>query len=208
MRLSLTALVSAALSLSLQVAQAQPARDQLYRMGDSICRRVLGEGIEGIDNGSYRAAVAAENWGQDSYCHCVAEEFAVDIDDRFGVTTAAPAREAEAMAVKIDDALSTCLSSDGDLADEPEIESLSYDDNDVRMCRMALDGGFMVPGFNETAVLTQIASSGQTTDDLCSCAAMHISAGGEPLQREIESAANPTIAYASTLAGGINGCLL
>ncbi len=200
------------LALTLNPANAQDTSTELYVIGASACAAALVGHVDNVDGSFFAAAIADVGVSTGDYCHCVATEFAdgdendlallnadtMDSVDHFEFMTAI---NMMICVPDVDDVL------DGDLAEELPDEDFAYDQSDVYMCEQALDGGIMVPGFNEADILTRLSASGQSRSQLCTCAARYFAAGGEGLQEDIENAGNPTIAYASTMAGAIEVCL-
>lgn len=219
-------IISAALALlvSAQGAFAQSVSSQLHEIGYGACTLAMQGELEDVDGPHYRRIVDESSMNRVEFCNCVAEDFGTgDKDDLAKLTSASRVDHLAMMSVF---AMTGCLPdgaddddvTDGDLVDtdtdfdvdgvldSPE-EDFAYDESDVNMCRMAMDGGLMVPGFDETEVASKIRSNGQKISDVCVCAARYFTAGGEALQKEIEEAGNPTIVYASTMAGAINMCV-
>lgn len=206
-------IISAALAVlvSSQTASAQSVSKQLRDIGYGACTLAMQGELKDVDGTHYRGIVDKSSMNRVEFCTCVAEDFSTgDKDDLAKLKSAKRVDQLALMSVM---AMTGCLPenasdedvTDGDL-DSPE-ENFAYDQSDVNMCLMAIDGDLMVPGFNETEILRKINSIGLKATDLCVCAAQYFAAGGEALQKEIEEAGNPTIVYASTMAGAINICL-
>lgn len=198
---------------SLLIASA-PAPDEhsvkqpRYDLGQRICARVLEDDLIAIPGGGYRQAVDDARWERAEYCHCVGEEFADDPGDRFGLMHATGEAEAKAMIAKIEDALHTCLPGSGNMADLADSGTEDSDDeDDARMCRIALEGGLVMPGFDATDVAERMRQSGQTAAQLCGCSAAGMASGREAFEAEVAAAGNPAIIYGSKLAGTINRCV-
>jgi hypothetical protein len=210
-----------ALLLSTQAASAQSVSKQLYEIGYDACTLAMRGELQDVDGSHYRRIVDESSMNRVEFCGCVAEDFGTgDKNDLAALKSAKRVDQLSLMSVM---AMTGCLPesdddvTDGDLAgtdfsdgeselDPPE-EDFAYDESDVNMCRMALDGDLMTPGFNNVEVVKKIKSNGQTIGDVCICAGRYFTAGGESLQKEIEEAGNPTIVYASTMAGAINICV-
>lgn len=206
------------LVLSLGPVQAQSRVDQLYDIGLDACSYALKGYIDTVDGAFFAAAISEARMSEAEYCRCVATEFTDGDDDDLALLNADSLDSVDHRAFMTAMNMMICLPDasdvvDGDLADidleEEELpdEDFAYDESDVYMCQQALDGGIMVPGFNEAEVLERMDAGGQTRTQLCTCAARYFAAGGEGLQEDIENAGNPTIAYTSTMAGAIEVCL-
>lgn len=208
-----------ALLVSTQAAQAQSVSKQLYDIGYDACTLAMQGKLKGVDGPHYRRIVDEKGENRADFCACVAQDFSTgDKSDLAKLKSPDRAQQLSLMSVL---SMTGCLPetdddvTDGDLVDDdgidgeldPPEEDFAYDESDVNMCKMAMDGGFMVPGFNEVEVKKKIRSNGQKVNDVCVCAARYFTAGGEGLQKSIEEAANPTIVYSSTMAGAINTCV-
>jgi hypothetical protein len=179
-------------------------REQLNALGQRACMQVWNAGgLEGVD---FAKQATANSLTQADYCGCVGTLFESQ--------TGGPGDEnAEAFMQRlIVNTMTTCLTEtaddgvveDGDLGPE----DFAFDPSDVKMCEMALEDAILMPGFRADEVIAQLERTGQTRDDLCTCAARYFTAGGEPLQQEIENAHNSNVVYGSTMAGAINTCLI
>jgi hypothetical protein len=223
MRLPLILAVAGFL-LGATAPQEVTEKQQRYDMGKRICAMVLDDELKPIDGAKYRGEVDAANWERAEYCHCVGEEFADDPKDRFGLMTATGDAEAKAMLAKIEDALQSCLPGAGNNADlatnddpydsdamlpdyVPADTRLKIDEGDRHMCQMFLDDAPLIPGLTSETVNKRLMRTGQSAADLCTCSARKIAAKAKQLEKEIASAANPSIIYSSTLGGAINTCL-
>ncbi len=204
------------LALSLSPAQAQSRVDQLYDIGLDACSEGLRGYVDNVDGTFFGAAISEAGMSEADYCGCVATEFTDGDDSDLALLNADSLDSVDHRSFMTAINMMICLPDasdvlDGDLADmdqeELPDEDFAYDDSDVYLCQQALDGGIMVPGFNETEVLDRMNAGGQTRTQLCTCAARYFAAGGEGLQQDIENAGNPTIAYTSTMAGAIEVCL-
>lgn len=211
-------------TLTLHPVQAQDFSNELYVIGMSACASALAGQVDNVDGTFFAFAIAEAGVSKGDYCHCVGTEFTDgdpgDLDllnsdtmesvDHFEFMTSMnmmiclPADDDSEVT---DGDLVDLDMTDADFAEELPDEDFAYDEGDVYMCQQALDGGIMVPGFNETEVLERMRSGGQSRTQLCTCAARYFAAGGEGLQKEIENAANPNVVYASTMAGAIEVCL-
>ncbi|MBN9334890.1 hypothetical protein [Devosia sp.] len=212
-------------ALALSPVQGQDFDNELYVIGLGACAAALDGQVEGIDGASFASTIAEAGVSKGDYCHCVATEFTIGDPGDLALLNADTMESVDHfqfmtvmnMMICVPDMETDWEVTDGDLVDidmfdEDATEDLpdedfAYDEGDVYMCQQALDGGIMVPGFNEIDVLERLRSGGQSRTQLCTCAARYFAAGGEGLQDGIESAANPTIAYASTMAGAIEMCL-
>lgn len=198
-------------------------QNQRYHMGSNICSQVLDGKLSGFNATYYKGRISSGEIERASFCHCVGAEF-TDDDDRFGLMKAEGDAAAKAMAAKITDALETCNSADGDLADtdeggnpydldanlpdyEPANERLPIDESDRDMCNMAMTGSMLIPGFNEETIANRLKRTGQSTANLCACSARKMTAKSKQLKKEIEGASNPSVIYSSALGGAINSCL-
>lgn len=218
-------IISAALALlvSAHTASAQSVSKQLHEIGYGACSLAMQGELKDVDGPHYRQIVDESSMNRVEFCSCVAEDFSTgDKDDLAKLKSAKRVDHLAYMSVM---SMTGCLPedasnddvTDGDLVDtdfsdrESELDTpeddFAYDESDVNMCKMAMDGGLMVPGFDESEVVSKIKSNGQKISDVCVCAARYFTAGGEALQKEIEEASNPTIVYASTMAGAINTCV-
>lgn len=209
------------LALCLQPVQAQSSVAELYQIGTDACSSALAGYLGDIDGDFFSAAISQAGVSRADYCHCVANEFTDGDAGDLALLTANTVESVDHMQFMASMNMMICLPedpasdfevTDGDLVDidmteELPDEDFAYDDGDVYMCQQALDGGIMVPGFNEADVLDRMAAGGQSRTELCTCAARYFAAGGEGLAADIENAGNPTIAYASTMAGAIEICL-
>jgi hypothetical protein len=207
-------------------AAQQSLRDSLYDLGRDTCSSAIDGEVDGVDGLGFVAVVDSVNWERAEYCHCVAGEFQdLDADDLASMTSGTKEGD-EHLAFITTMNMAICLpgsSDDADIESDGEVEDgdlaeweteelpdedFAYDEGDKHMCEMALDDAIMVPGFDLEDILVVMKKTGQSRDDLCTCAARYFAAGGEPLQQEIENASNPNIVYASTLAGAIETCRL
>jgi hypothetical protein len=204
-----TLIVIAALLLGLvlmpAVAIAQDSlREQLNALGQRACTQVwAGGGLGGVD---FAAQATVARLHEKDYCGCVGSLFELQ--------TGGPGDEhtEEFMQRLIIATMTTCLTEsaqetwveDGDL----DVEDFAFDPEDARMCQMALDDVLPMPGFRADEVLEQLQRTGQPRDDLCTCAARYFSAGGEPLQEQLQNAQNPSVIYGNTMAGAITTCLI
>lgn len=200
--LAFTLIAAACLAVAAQGSTSPANDDPRHDMGAGICGRIIDGTLGGFDTPYYRQRMSSGSLERGSFCQCVASEFADDDDDRYGLMTAEGDEAARAMTAKITDALESCNSADGDLVGADETV-----DSEVRMCRMAMDGGLTIPGFNEDAVASRMKRTGQSVDDLCTCSAQKMAAKAAELDAELADAPNASVVYASTLGGTINACL-
>ncbi len=198
------------LACSLQPVQAQSVEEWLHHIGLDACQSALKGHVENVDGDFFAEAISDANLSPSAYCQCVADEFAEGDEEDLAILNADSLDSVDHHSFLTAINMMVCLPDvDFDALEEEDLpdEDFAYDDSDVYMCQQALDGGIMVPGFDENDVLAQLEASGQSRTDLCTCAARYFAAGGEGLQTSIENAANPSIVYASTMAGAINVCL-
>lgn len=222
--LTFAAIVATSLTVAGPGTASQADPDPRYAMGARICGQILDGKLGGFNASYYRQRVSTGPLERHGFCHCVGTEFADDADDRFGLSKADGEQAAKAMTAKITDALETCNSADGDLADgedtsdpyeaegtlpdyKPADPRLPIDESDRDMCRMAMDGNMPIPGFDEEAVKRRLQRTGQSAADLCACSARKMTARSGELEKEMENAPNPSVVYSSTLGGSINTCL-
>lgn len=214
-------IIAAALGLlfATQPVQAQTVSKQLHDIGYEACTLALQGKLEGVDGPHYRKIVDESSMNRVEFCSCVAEDFGTG--DKADLARLKSANRAEQLGLMSVLSMTGCLPetddevTDGDLADGDVVDSdldspeedFAYDESDVNMCNMAMDGGMMVPGFDESEALARIRGNGQAVGDVCVCAARYFAAGGEELQKSIEGAANPNLVYSSTMAGAINTCI-
>lgn len=217
-------LTASSFLLGAALPQELTEKQQRYDMGKRICSMVLDDTLNPIQGAKYSDEVDAAKWERSEYCHCVAEEFADDPNDRFGLMKATGDAEAQAMLVKIEDALQSCRPNAGNNADlaenddlyerdavlpdyAPADPKLAIDEDDRNMCKMFVDGTHLIPGFTAETVNTRLTRTGQMAAEMCTCAARKMSAKAKQLEEEIEGADNPSVIYSSALGGAINSCL-
>ena len=201
--------------LTAQISQGQSVKEQRYDLGKRICAMVLEGELEAIAGKPYRETIDRTLWDRAEYCHCVGEEFADDPTDRHGLLRATGDDEAHAMQAKIEDALQSCLPGSGNMADLAGTDYAHPDEDaddgeseaDARLCEQAIEGGILLPGFDDDAVRVRMRASRQDRAMLCACSAKHMAVDPEAFDAEVEAAANPSIVYGSKLAGAINMCL-
>ena len=224
----------AAAIIALIMTSALPVRadtpgEALFNIGNELCLKAM-EGDASIYDASGTVAhIDGSFEGRAGFCGCVGREF-TDYDADYlatlqgelapGSTSTDTLQFAMAIntAICLDPDRLTDMEADvidGDLVgtdlspDEIAVmgEGFTIDEHDVFMCEMTLRGDMLAPGFNADEVTTELEATGRSREDLCQCAATWFASEGEPLQRAIETAANPTLVYSSSMAGAINFCM-
>lgn len=207
-----------AIIATLLLCLAAPAQaDELYALGQDICAKSLSGEFSGLDVDQYRVEIEATGMDREAICACVGDNVA-QIDPDLGpvLRNEVISEDFAYLAFVMDQNIPDCMEKigsenhDGDLVGTEfdwQVQDGIYDAGDYAMCQSALEGGLMMPGFDEGDVLARMKAKGLSSIPLCQCSATYMKSISDRLEAEIGAAQNPSVIYNSALAGSIEQCL-
>lgn len=204
-----------AFGLTLGLAFSASANEMQF-LGNDICLKAMSGQIKGLDVDQYITEIEATGMDSDVICGCVGDGMAeLDADMSRSLQNEIISQDYALLAFALDQNIAHCMenytdNNDGELVGTEfdwQVQEGIYDIADYDMCHNALEGGLMMPGFDEVEVNGMIEVKGRSKIQTCQCSATYMKSISDRLEAEMATAQNPSVIYSSTLAGSIMQCL-